>query len=261
VTVYQFLKGELLPGAPGLLLLLLVICVPALWWTRTARAARYVLAVSTIFYVAISIPVGAWWLSRIVAGGYEPVVSAAELDGVQAIAVLDGGAFRATRDGAHIAVANRLSVQRALEAARLYRMLDHPLIVVSGGDYKPPGKLPEGGAMRDVLLAVGVPGSRILLDSTSRNTQEHGENVPALLRRQGITRFALVTSAVHMPRALRAFWVAGARPVPAPAPIEDSESPGWWPSSGAIERSREALYEVLGRVAQRMDLRSHRHAR
>jgi uncharacterized SAM-binding protein YcdF (DUF218 family) len=168
------------------------------------------------------------------------------LVGVQAIVVLDGDTAYYHRDGKELAVVKRASAVRALEAIRLYRALQPSFVVVTGGAYVSSGEMPEGGAIREVLLAAGVPPERVVLDSTSRNTREHAENVSKLLRAAGVTRYALVTSGVHMRRAVRAFDRSGLKAIPAAAPIELPGRHQWWPSTMALDRSREAWHEVFG---------------
>jgi uncharacterized SAM-binding protein YcdF (DUF218 family) len=80
----------------------------------------------------------------------------------------------------------------------------------------------------------------------SRNTREHALNVSAILRARGMTRIALVTSAVHMRRAMRAFSGTGLKVVPAPAPLQVPAITDWWPRTTALDRSLEAWYEVFG---------------
>jgi uncharacterized SAM-binding protein YcdF (DUF218 family) len=85
-----------------------------------------------------------------------------------------------------------------------------------------------------------------VLDSKSRNTYEHGINVSAILQARGVTRIALVTSSVHMRRAVRAFGGTGLDVIPAPAPLEMPSITDWWPRYSVLERSTEAWYEVFG---------------
>ena len=185
-------------------------------------------------------------LGRLVSIGYSPVEDQSALADVQAIVVLDGGTARYNREGEELAIVNRSSAVRALEAVRLYNKFQPSLVVVTGGAYASVGRMPEGGAIREILLAAGVPASRLVLDSASRNTREHVVNISALLRAEGVKRFALVTSSVHMRRAIQAFSGTGVQAVPAPAPLEVPEIFPWWPSTAALDRSLEASHEVFG---------------
>jgi uncharacterized SAM-binding protein YcdF (DUF218 family) len=244
VRGYEFIKSALLPGTLGLLLTLQVLCLIALRIRRSARLSVLGLTVITISYWLISTPAGAWALGRLVASGYTAVADSVALRQVRAVVVLDGGAHRYNSDHVELRVVTRASAVRALEAVRVYGLLDQPVVIVTGGAYVPTGRIPEGGALRDLLIAAGIPRERVVLDSTSRSTREHAITVAPMLRAQGIDEFALVTSAVHMRRAHRAFAGTGLLTIPAPATVERSAAWPWWPQAASLERSHEAFYEV-----------------
>jgi len=60
-----------------------------------------------------------------------------------------------------------------------------------------------------------------------------------------------VTSAYHMPRAVRLMQLAGAHPIPAPtgqlAPRQlDFGALAWIPRSGSLHKTERALHEYMG---------------
>ena len=55
----------------------------------------------------------------------------------------------------------------------------------------------------------GIPANRLILESKSRNTTENALLTYALLRPEPGQTWVLVTSAFHMPRAMRSFQRAG----------------------------------------------------
>lgn len=246
MQAYQFFEGNLLPGTYGFLMLGLATCVGLLWRTKAARAVLIPLTVLTVAYWALSTSFGAWSVSRLLAGGYRPVADSTALRGVQAIVVLDGGTIRYAGAGVDMPLATPASAARAQEAVHLYRLMRNPTVVVTGGSYDPPGSIPEGAGIRELLLGAGIPADRVVLDVSSRNTREHALNVPSLLRRMGITSFAVVTSAVHVRRAMRDFRKAGTEPLAAPAPLEPMARYRLWPTTGGLNRSMEAIHEILG---------------
>ena len=76
-------------------------------------------------------------------------------------------------------------------------------IIVSGGSLLPLGGGPattEAEAMRRFLVDLGVPSEAIVSEGNSLNTLENIRNVRQMV---GDARVALVTSAFHMPRALK----------------------------------------------------------
>ncbi len=101
--------------------------------------------------------------------------------------------------------------------------------------------------MRQFLLALGVPDDRIVMEGKSLNTIENMRETRALV---GAAPVALVTSAYHMPRALRLARRAGlnAGAFPTDWHVLPGTSPWWeslWPSVGALTASGVALREYL----------------
>jgi uncharacterized SAM-binding protein YcdF (DUF218 family) len=95
------------------------------------------------------------------------------------------------------------NADRMWQAARLYRKGLAPRIIVTGGSFLaqhggPPAT--EADAMRVFLIDLGVPAEAIVDEPEALNTIENIRNVRAMV---GDGRVALVTSAYHMPRAMR----------------------------------------------------------
>ena len=109
--------------------------------------------------------------------------------------------------------------------------------------------IPESEVMRRGLLELGVPDSRIVLESESKVTRDEAIFTAQLLRDRGITSCILVTSDTHMRRALGTFRRAGLNAVPAIAldPIGfASRRRRWVPTQQALEFSQEVLHEYIG---------------
>ena len=77
-----------------------------------------------------------------------------------------------------------------------------------------------------------------------------------MLEADGVRRIILVTHAVHMPRALRAFRdAAGTRLVIVPAPVafitpDESGLLEWMPSAHGYRLTHDALHELLGLITR-----------
>jgi uncharacterized SAM-binding protein YcdF (DUF218 family) len=144
------------------------------------------------------------------------------------------------------------SSDRVWHAARLFHRGLAPRIVVSGGSYlvetgQAPQTQTEAMAMRQFLVALGVPEAAIAMEGKSLNTIENMEETRALV---GTGKVALVTSGYHMPRALRLAKRAGlnAEAFPTDWQALPGTSP-WWesltPSAGALIASGIAIREYL----------------
>jgi uncharacterized SAM-binding protein YcdF (DUF218 family) len=105
--------------------------------------------------------------------------------------------------------------------------------------------------MRDMLRVLGVPDAAMRHEGRSRNTLENARFSRDLVQQVGARRVLLVTSSLHMPRALATFRAAGFRAVPAPTDVEvvDRAKPTplrWLPDAEALEGGTRALKEYLG---------------
>ncbi|HVY46533.1 MAG TPA: YdcF family protein [Minicystis sp.] len=138
---------------------------------------------------------------------------------------------------------NEAGMGRVLGAARLWHAHPTGLFVVAGGPDD------EADAMLDLAVHEGVPRGAIEVDRTSRNTRENAVNSAAILRARRVDRVVVVTSALHMRRALADFAKAGVTAVAAPVDFEGRRVHGvrsLFPDAFALGRTYRALHELLG---------------
>jgi uncharacterized SAM-binding protein YcdF (DUF218 family) len=81
--------------------------------------------------------------------------------------------------------------------------------------------------MRDALVRLGVPASRVILKDDAGDTHDEAQNVARLLPGLHVDHVVLVTSAVHMRRARSTFRAAGVSVIPAPAREDKPVMLGW----------------------------------
>jgi uncharacterized SAM-binding protein YcdF (DUF218 family) len=147
-------------------------------------------------------------------------------------------------------------------AAQLYHTGLAPKIIASGGSFETSDGtvlVPEAELMRTLLLDFGVPTDAILLEPRSRNTRENASESRKLLGDQD--NVALVTSAYHMPRAMREMQLAGIHAFAFPSGflIPRKGRPAfqqWVPSLGALRLATQAIKEWLGILSQLAILKS-----
>lgn len=143
------------------------------------------------------------------------------------------------------------AADRVWHAARLYRAGKAPLIVASGGTLPwRDQRFREADAMQALLTSWNVPADSVLRESTSANTYENAVNTADILEERDLDRVLLVTSALHMRRALATFRSAGVYAVPAPTDYRVVDDPGSFldlvPSAGALGGSTAAIREYVG---------------
>jgi len=137
------------------------------------------------------------------------------------------------------------SLYRLIEGVRLLQVLPEAKLIVTGGiGYDP---VANADVVGRVALSIGVPRDRLIIENRPRDTLQEAEMLLPLL---GKEEFILVTSALHMERAMRIFQEQGMHPLAAPTDYvmkkEIVEPPGrLFPSPGNLDLSRRILYEWM----------------
>ena len=124
------------------------------------------------------------------------------------------------------------------QLAALARRFPDARIVFTGGSanliFAGP---PESAFMLDLLASFGIPRTRVQLEERSRNTLENARFTKALIDPKPGERWLLVTSAMHMPRAVGVFRQAG-------FPVE--AYPVDWNTRGWIDVAKGPVWPVRG---------------
>ena len=110
-------------------------------------------------------------------------------------------------------------------------------------------KIPQAKVLANTALLLGVDSSRIKMQTEPKNTWIEAQEYKRLFG--DTVQLVLVTSAVHMPRAMYLFRKAGLKPIPAPANhlIKEGteKNPWFWvPSSENIRKTEAAVHEYVG---------------
>lgn len=171
------------------------------------------------------------------------------------IVLLSGGMRRDAADARDFGVLNISSLQRTLAAATLAKTLPAPELVITGGA-RIGGEtdVAQSSVMADVAENLGVPASSIRAELASTTTWENATAVRAL-EPSLPARIWLVTSALHMPRALIAFRAAGFEPCAQPSDYRSAPFDGpadLLPSAAGIANTDATLHEWIGEIVYRM---------
>lgn len=246
--------------SPLMLALLGGLLALGLAWRGRRRAGLALAALCLGGLWLVSTPWVAWALAMPLESQFPPVPAAAS-PVADAVLVL-GGAMAAALPHEQPHLSFGMAADRVWHAASLYRAGKARWVLAIGGNK--PGYEdvpPEAEAMAVVLRALGVPASALRLEGRSRNTRENAQHSLALARQVGAKRVLLVTSALHMPRALAVFQgvFAGSGVTMIPA-ATDAEALGdeprgwaaWLPDAKSLEWSSRSVKEVLGLAQVRM---------
>lgn len=198
-----------------LLIVLLFMITGYLIAFKHLKAALIVFFITFIFFLTTGFGIISAPLLKSLESPY-PILTQPHWKKNNAIVILGGGTVALPMTG--IVKPTILSYARIYEATRLYLLCKKTnsicKIIISGGDALALGKS-EAAVYQDEFLAIGVINSDIILESNSMNTFKNAEFTGAILKSKRFDNVLLVTSGIHMKRALLYFSHFGIHAVPA----------------------------------------------
>ena len=215
------------------------------------RLAGWLLYPASAALLAVTLlPVGQWLLvpleNRFPAPAAPPPV---EVDG---IVVLGGGIDLAVSERRGMA-AFRDTSERFISALELARRYPEARVVFSGGrGWLADSGLSEAKVMRGFVRTHGLQEGRVIFEDQARNTYENALLSKPLAAPAPGERWLLVTSALHMPRAVGAFRQVGWPVIPYPVDFRTSGEFDLLSAPDAAQRWREldqAVRSWIGLVA------------
>ncbi|MFH0822846.1 MAG: ElyC/SanA/YdcF family protein [Pseudomonadota bacterium] len=208
------------------------------------RGGILLIAAGSSFLYVCSIPLTSCFLVADLqerAGPYADPLRLAG-SGIDNIVVLGGGARRDGRTPGDRVDGN---IFRVMEGVRLWKRMPGSRIIFSGFGLK--SQASDPGAMAELPIELGVPRGSFALVVEALDTADEARLITPLT---GGKAFALVTSAVHMPRAMMLFRNAGAEPLAAPCEFKRAELPPFplslLPDAQSLAASQGAVHEYVG---------------
>ncbi len=226
------------------------LCVLSLLFLRKdkSRMSRMLLLTAVLVLWGSATPM----LARTLYGSLErmhPPVAILDIPASKCIVLMGGAVAPVMPPGTDIDMYD--SVDRVRKAAQLQRMGKGEMIIVSAGN-QPWSQyaLPEAESIKVLLMEWGVPADAIVLDRKSRNTRENAVNSASLIQKWRCGTPLLVTSAVHMPRAVKAFSRVRVNVFPVSTDVRVIELPqmtvfDYLPNAGALKMTTDAMREWL----------------
>lgn len=227
---------------------ILTCLLGAVIWRRrkTSRLGPFLMVFGMLWLLATSLPITGYLLRHPLeaeAGNYADPKDLAQ-KGVRHIVVL--GAARVTEDASP---ADRWDqgLFRIMEGVRLWKGIPGAVLVLSGGSY--PGGQSNAEAMAALPEQIGIPRKALALETRAWDTMDEARLFSEIV---GNKPFALVTSAVHIPRSLALFRSVGTNPIACPCDFRTKGMPAWYtwflPSVEGIGNSEVALHEYVGKL-------------
>lgn len=233
---------------PAMLLFMTLALGVVLLWIGSATWGRRLVTFSVVVTAVLMVfPVGTWLLQAL----ENRFPRTALPRDVAGIIVLGGSAqpeFARTRQ----VVALNGSAERLLGFVRLARKYPDAHLVFTGGSGDPfDQKTREADIAAPILMEMGIPPARLVLERESRNTWENAVLSRKLIGPRAGGVWVLVTSARHMPRAMGAFRRAGWRVIAYPVDYGSETGFRWIGFRGpakALRTLKTATREWVGLI-------------
>ncbi len=159
------------------------------------------------------------------------------------------GSFSAIANNNNAEV-GEITQARLMGAYFLYQKIKCPILVSGGTVPGVGGDIPAAITMGRFLRDLGIPEVDIIEEDQSSTTLENAKFILDLIRRYGFQEVFLVTSAVHMPRAMLAFQYDNITIIPFPVNfLYENIQPGildLLPNRSSWEHNLRALHEWIG---------------
>ena len=143
------------------------------------------------------------------------------------------------------------SVDRILAGIDLYKNNKSSFLILTRGKVPWSTGIPEGEYLKEFAIRFGIPEQNILLTSEAQNTDQEAKAVKNILSNNK-KKIILVTSAFHMPRAIKVFDTAGLQPTAFAVDFKVSAERitvmSFLPSAGSFQQTSFFVREMIGRV-------------
>lgn len=193
------------------------------------------------FYLFTTAPLPNYLLG-LLESRYAPVSAPQKVPDISYIVVLSGG-LRLNEAYPPTSQLDESSALRVAEGVRLFQLMSGaPTLIMTGrgffGD--------TGTRMAAFAEALGVPPDKLIAENQATDTHGNAVGVQAVVKDKP---FLLVTSAVHMPRALSIFEKVGLKPLAAPGDFRHMQYysvDDFLPSGRNLTSLETAVHEYLG---------------
>ena len=226
--------------------LLMILVGMAIWKLRPQKRLGFFLVLAGWGWLFVmSMPPTSHYLVKSLEQRAGPSVDPEELShaGVKHIVVLGATVVQFGRTPAERW--HRVGLLRLMEGIRLSQALPNTVLVLSGGSFR--DSQSDADAIAELPVSLGIPKDRMILETRATTTEHEAQLFAPIV---GDRPFALVTSAIHMPRAMAIFRRLGAHPLPCPCDFESSRPRPFYkwfiPDAEALCDSQQAVHEYLG---------------
>ena len=209
----------LMPVSVGLMLCLITLYF---LFSSKIRKAKFFLSLTFIWFFLISFVPFSNALIKPLEDTYPRIGN--EINNAQYVLLL-GGNFQ----------------ERAYEVLRLYEKIENLKIITSG--YGGAKTISDAQESKEKLIELGVKEENIITQPLPKDTRQEAIAVKTIV---GNEPLILVTSAIHMPRAMMLFKNEGVNVIAAPTGFLYNKDVSFYHLIGSSSNTQKAIHEYLG---------------
>jgi uncharacterized SAM-binding protein YcdF (DUF218 family) len=229
---------------PPAINILLLLAALLLW--RQRKIAITLVLLSTITLFIFSLPITSHQLAIALEKYHAIPPAKLQAYHADAIVVLGGGVISYTDEYQNSSLFGN-AIMRLRYAAFVQRQTGLPILATGRGL---PDRISEAETMQHILANdYGI--TNVRTETTSKTTHENAINSAYLLKKNNMQRILLVTSSLHMNRAVELFTQQGLEVIPAPTDLYSNYDIDWRyfiPDGDALSNTRIVLHEYLGKL-------------
>ncbi|MGJ8454101.1 YdcF family protein [Pseudothermotoga sp. U03pept] len=237
VVFQKIAEGFVLP--PGVFVTLFLVA--ALFAVKRQKKLSFVSFILAFVFYFLSTGIGVLFLLNPI----EKISISCDQEVADAVVVLGGGVVK-TPYGYELSLHTASRLLKGLEMAKLRNL---PLII-TGGKIPQTDRVPEAEVMKEKALKLGFDDKDIIVESTARTTYENALRTLEIIREHGFEKVLLVTSAIHMKRAIYSFKSVGVQVIPCPSNYLYDHAEFKWidfvPNRDALDANLAAIHEIFG---------------
>ena len=240
MILFKILQSFLLPSVFVFILMLLGVILISL---KKKRAGKIILILGVVLYYLFSITPVSDFLISLLENQYQ-YPTKEKIDSVDTLVVLSGGVRN--RNLLLPSALGNSTLFRLNESLKIYFYKEEkPLIIVSGTS--PIDRIEKESLFGAKFLeSFNIPKEKILWEVISGNTFQHAREVKKIVKEKP---FLLITSAYHLPRAMKTFQKAGLNPIALPTDYQYENFYtflSFLPQAENLKKSNLAFHEFFG---------------
>ncbi len=245
LTMDLFLLKKVISAAiMPLSVIIILLLVALIFYKKAPRISFKCLLAGTLLLILTSFPPFADWVMAPLEDKY-PAFTHSE-KAIDFIIIL--GCSHTT--DAALPITSQLkvcSLQRLVEALRIYQIHPEATIITSGGTYRQQPSNAE--AVKQAAISLNIPENKIIIENLPRDTEEEAQLISPRVTGSNVV---LITNTDHMPRSMRYFQENGVNPIAAPVGywvkgLDQEKSWNYYlPNIYKLEQTTTAWYECLG---------------